>query len=117
MFVDTDKQQLLNTLAFTEFTKQDIQETSQPIENFMFVNSPEWIEWKSAQVRQLRDDYLQAYIDPQQLIIRWEALEEAEKNQLQTYRQYLLDIPQQPDFPKIDIMTFDDWKNQETDMD
>ncbi len=114
LFADNNKQQLINTLPFTNFTEQDIQETSHEIENFLFVDSPEWFIWKSNQCRLTRDLYLKQFIDPMQLVIRWSSLQESEQQQIMAYRQYLLDIPQSPDFPKMTVLTYSQWQNQIT---
>lgn len=67
-------------------------------------------EEKAQRVRQLRDEYLQTYVDP--LVtnpLRWEALTAAEQNLLKAYRQYLLDIPQQEEFPDTEVKTYKEW--------
>ena len=55
---------------------------------------------ESAYFRKLRDDCLIEFVDP--LVtnpMRWDALTDEERSQWTTYRQDLLDMPQQPDFP------------------
>lgn len=52
----------------------------------------------AALVRASRDNLLSAYVDNINPI-RWENMSENEKNSWRTYRQELLDIPQQPGFP------------------
>ncbi len=65
---------------------------------------------KAAEVRQTRDNYLKKYVDPIQLIIRWNALTQQEQTFYTDYRQYLLDIPQLTDFPNITVLSFEEWK-------
>lgn len=58
-----------------------------------------------------RDIYLSTYVDP--IVtnpLRWSELTEEEQNQYKEYRQYLLDIPQQENFPDVKILTFEEWK-------
>lgn len=32
-----------------------------------------------------------------------------EREQYKAYRQYLRDVPEQPEFPNVDVLSFDDW--------
>lgn len=48
-------------------------------------------EVKEQEVRATRNSYLETYVDPLQLVIRWGTLSETEQNYLIEYRQYLLD--------------------------
>lgn len=69
-------------------------------------------EEKAEQVRQLRDQYLQTYVDP--LVtnpLRWADLTEQEQENIKAYRQYLLDIPQQEEFPDIEVKAYEEYKN------
>ncbi|MBQ9090111.1 MAG: hypothetical protein IJY58_03590 [Alphaproteobacteria bacterium] len=61
------------------------------------------------EVRKKRDNYLKKYVDCIQLVLRWETLTSSEREQYRLYRQYLLDIPQQAQFPQITVLTFDEW--------
>lgn len=49
------------------------------------------IEVKKEAVRDVRNSYLETYVDPFQLVIRWGTLSETEQGYLVEYRQYLLD--------------------------
>ena len=48
-------------------------------------------EVKENEVRAIRNSYLETYVDPFQLVIRWGTLSETEQSYLIEYRQYLLD--------------------------
>lgn len=48
-------------------------------------------EKKESEVRSVRNRYLEQYVDPYQMVIRWETLSETEQEYLKEYRQYLLD--------------------------
>ena len=39
----------------------------------------------------------------------FENLSDDDKKNYKNYRQYLRDIPQNPDFPNVEVLTFDDW--------
>lgn len=105
------KQSLLNTLQFIpEYKTANIKESSIEIENFMFIDTPEWLEWKTKFMREIRNEYLKKYIDPViSNSIRWDDMNEREKQKYIAYRQYLLDVPQTENFPKIEIKTFEDF--------
>lgn len=61
--------------------------------------------------RAQRDEYLERYVDP--VItnpLRWADLTAEEQQVYKDYRQYLLDIPESPDFPNVTILTLEDWR-------
>lgn len=49
------------------------------------------LENKQKSVRAVRNSYLETYVDPFQLVIRWGTLTEQEQSYFIEYRQYLLD--------------------------
>lgn len=58
-----------------------------------------------------RDELLRTEVDPFVTNpIRWGELSEEEQNLYKSYRVYLLDIPQQPEFPNIEILHFEEYK-------
>ena len=68
-------------------------------------------EEKAAKVRSKRNLYLEVYVDP--IVsnpLRWVDLSEQEQQDIVNYRLYLLNIPEQPEFPDIEVLTFDEWK-------
>ena len=68
------------------------------------------IEEKSEIMREERDNLLKTVVDP--IVtnpLRWEELTEAEKSKYRAYRLYLLDIPQQEEFPNIEIKSFEEF--------
>ena len=57
-----------------------------------------------------RDNLLTTVVDP--IVtnpLRWEELSEAEQSKYRAYRLYLLDIPQQEEFPDIEIKSFEEF--------
>lgn len=50
--------------------------------------------------RERRNKYLNLYVDIIN-VVRWNGLTEQQKNDLTSYHQALLDVPQQPGFPAI----------------
>ena len=68
------------------------------------------IEQKSARKREERDYLLTTVVDPVVTNpLRWEELDEAQKSKYRAYRLYLLDIPQQEEFPDIEIKSFEEF--------
>ena len=68
------------------------------------------IEEKSKRKREERDFLLTTVVDPVVTNpLRWEELSDAEKSKYRAYRLYLLDIPQQDEFPDIEIIPFEEF--------
>lgn len=65
-------------------------------------------ERAAAAVRASRDDLL-LKTDILMLADCFENLSDEDKKNYKNYRQYLRDIPQNPDFPNVEVLTFDDW--------
>jgi len=61
-------------------------------------------------VRGIRNKYLETYVDPYQLVIRWGDLTEEEQTDLKSYRQYLLDYTKEDEWWNRFPMDFDTWK-------
>lgn len=65
-------------------------------------------ERAAAAVRASRDTLL-LKTDILMLADCFENLSDEDKKNYKNYRQYLRDIPQNPDFPNVEVLTFDDW--------
>lgn len=60
--------------------------------------------------REERNNLLITVVDPVVTNpLRWEELTEAEQSKYRAYRLYLLDIPQQEEFPDIEIKSFEEF--------
>lgn len=71
-------------------------------------------EEKAEKVRAKRNLYLEVYVDP--IVsnpLRWADLSEQEQQDIVNYRLYLLNIPEQPEFPDIEVKTFEEWLNDD----
>lgn len=71
-------------------------------------------EEKAEKVRAKRNLYLEVYVDP--IVsnpLRWADLSEQEQQDIVNYRLYLLNIPEQPGFPDIEVKTFEEWLNDD----
>lgn len=51
-------------------------------------------EVKEDEVRSVRNQYLETYVDPKQLVMVWNSLTAEEQELYKDYRQHLLDYPQ-----------------------
>lgn len=67
------------------------------------------IEELQNEVRAIRNQYLIKYVDPYQLVIRWNTLTQDEQNNITNYRQYLLDYTNQPNWWEENPKTFEEW--------
>ena len=75
------------------------------------VNLPEpTVEELQAEVRAVRNSYLEKYVDPKQLVMVWNSLTAEEQELYKDYRQYLLDYPQTEGWYLKNPMTLDEWK-------
>ena len=75
------------------------------------VNPPEpSVEELQAEVRAVRNSYLEKYVDPKQLVMVWDSLSADDKKLYADYRQYLLDYPQTEGWYEQNPMTLDEWK-------
>ena len=69
------------------------------------------IEEKSELKREERDDILKTVVDPVVMNpLRWNELTEADQSKSRAYRLYLLNIPQQEEFPDIEIKSFEEFE-------
>ena len=68
------------------------------------------LENKKNSVRGIRNSYLETYVDPFQLVIRWGTLSEQEQTDLVNYRQYLLDFTNLENWWEFLPLTFEEWK-------
>ena len=69
------------------------------------------VEIKQEEMRELRNRYLETYVDPYQLVIRWGTLTEEEQTDLINYRQYLLDYTNTEHWWETNPLTFEEWKD------
>lgn len=77
---------------------------------FVLKTDEKAIDYKKEQIRAVRNQYLEDYVDPYQLVIRWNNLSQEEQEDLSNYRQYLLDYTDQENWWEENPKTFDEWK-------
>jgi hypothetical protein len=91
----------------------EIRETADGLEAWGLTNEEQEqadLENKQKSVRAVRNSYLEQYVDPYQLVIRWNTLSQAEQEDLTNYRQYLLDYTKGDDWFEQNPMDFETWK-------
>ena len=69
------------------------------------------VEEMQAEVRAVRNQYLETYVDPKQLVMVWDSLSADDKKLYADYRQYLLDYTEDEGWYLNNPMTLDEWKN------
>lgn len=67
------------------------------------------VEELQAEVRTVRNSYLEKYVDPKQLVLVWESLSVDERNIYSDYRRYLLDYTDNEDWYLSNPMTLDEY--------
>lgn len=67
------------------------------------------VEQQQLEIRTIRNIYLEKYVDPYQLVIRWNALSIEEQNNIMKYRKYLLDYTKKENWWESKPLTFDEW--------
>ena len=68
------------------------------------------VEELQAEVRAVRNSYLETYVDPKQLVMVWNSLTAEEQELYKDYRQYLLDYTEVEEWYLNNPMTLDEWK-------
>lgn len=80
---------------------------------YVLTSSVEAIEQKQAEVRAVRNHYLEKYIDDRaKSPFMWEEVNDEEKEILQAYRRYLMDYPETEGWYEHNPFTFEEWKTQ-----
>ena len=67
--------------------------------------------FEKEQVRAVRNEYLEIYVDPKQLVLRWDSLSEEDKADVTNYRQYLLDYTSGDAWWEQNPKTFEEWNS------
>lgn len=85
-------------------------ETEESIEAWG-LDDEELLEQKKQQVRGVRNNYLEIYIDSKiKNPFMWEDLSEEDKVELGNYRKYLLDYTKEEKWWLANPLTFEEWK-------
>ena len=104
----TDKQRADFIVENNHNKGYEIQETEEAL--LAIYNEPT-VEELQAQVRTVRNSYLEKYVDPKQLVMVWDSLSADDKKLYADYRQYLLDYTKVEEWYLNNPLTLDEWKN------
>lgn len=78
---------------------------------FVLTVSDEAIEQKKAEVRAVRNQYLEQYVDDRaKSPFMWNEVSEEEKSLIGEYRKYLMDYPETEGWWEQNPLTFEEWK-------
>lgn len=103
----TDKQRADFIVENNHKLGYEIQETEEAL---LAVYNEPTVEELQAEVRAVRNSYLEKYVDPKQLVLVWEGMSVDERNIYSDYRRYLLDYTDNEDWYLSNPMTLDEWK-------
>ena len=103
----TDKQRADFIVENNHNLGYEIQETEDAI---LAVYNEPTVEELQAEVRAVRNGYLEKYVDPKQLVMVWDSLTAEEQELYKDYRQYLLDYTEVEGWYLQNPMTLDEWK-------
>lgn len=79
-------------------------------EEFVLNTDARAIEYKQNRVREIRNSYLEQYVDPVvSNPLRWTDMSEEEKQKYADYRRYLLDYTQGENWWESNPKTFEQW--------
>ena len=109
---ETDEFPLLNHDSIEEDTEHSVSDYMQVNGEYVLTSSDEAIEQRKADVRSVRNSYLEKYVDPKQLVLVWNSLTADEQKEYTDYRQYLLDYPETEGWYEQNPMTFEEWKQK-----
>lgn len=77
---------------------------------YVIVALPEpTVEELQAEVRAVRNNYLETYVDPKQLVLVWDGLSEGERQLYADYRAYLLDYTELEGWYLQNPMNLEEW--------
>lgn len=79
---------------------------------YVLITDEKAIEQQKAEVRKVRNSYLEEYVDPKQLVLVWDSMSNEDKQTYSDYRQYLLDYPESSsEWYLQKPKTFNEWRN------
>ena len=111
---ETGEFPLMNYDSLEEDTEHYVSDYTQINGEYVLTSSAEAIEQKKAEVRAVRNQYLEKYVDPKQLVLVWNSLTEDEQKGYTDYRQYLLDYPETEGWYENPPKDFSTWKEMLT---
>lgn len=111
VFVAETKEELEN-LPCVNLDKIEEVEFAEMFNGKIYISKAELTQAKGDEVRLIRNDYLEKYID---VVVsnplRFGDMTDEEKQRYYDYRRYLLDITKNESFPDVKVMSLEEWVN------
>lgn len=108
--VVAETKETLNSMLLIHFDKiETCPDCTEVINGKVLFSADDVKMEKASELRNIRNCFLQKYVDPYQLPLRWKDLSEDERNKISNYRKYLLDLPQSENFPENGIIPLNEF--------
>lgn len=105
-----DTREELENLPCVELDKIEEVDFAEMFNGVIYTSVEELNQAKGEEVRAVRNQYLETYVDPVvSNPLRWADMSAEEQQQYSDYRQYLLHITEAPEFPDVAVLTMDEW--------
>ena len=101
----------LESIPHVSFDKIEEVEFAESFNGVIYTSEEELNSAKSNDVRAVRNNYLETYVDPKQLVMVWDSLSADDKQMYADYRTYLLDYTKSENWWLSYPMTLEEWKN------
>ena len=102
--------QEIKDLPCAKFDRIETVEFAEVFNNIIYTSEEALNNAKSNAVRAVRNQYLETYVDPKQLVMVWDSLSADDKKLYADYRQYLLDYTKTEGWWEKEPMTLDECK-------
>ena len=106
-----DTREELENMPCVTFDRIEEVEFAEMFNGKIYVSEEELAQAKGDETRSIRNQYLETYVDPVvSNPLRWGEMTAEEQQEYADYRRSLLDITECAEFPNVEVMTFDEWK-------
>lgn len=102
--------QEIKDLPCAKFDRIETVEFAEMFNGIIYTSEEALNNAKSNVVRAVRNQYLETYVDPKQLVMVWDSLSADDKKLYADYRQYLLDYTKTEEWYLQNPMTLEEWK-------
>ena len=97
-------------LVYDEITQVEDAELVEVGGEFVLKTDDKAVAKQKDDVRAVRNQYLETYVDPKQMVLVWDGLSDNDKLLYSAYRTYLLDYPESSaTWYENDPLNYDDW--------
>lgn len=99
----------LEVIPHVSFDSIEEVEFAEMFNGVIYTSEEELNQVKANDVRAVRNNYLETYVDPKQLVLVWDGLGEGERQLYIAYREYLLDYTKKDNWYLQNPMNLDEW--------